>query len=504
MARHAYDNNKRNHLSPNPKMTDKWRLRIAMSSPVAGSRARSSIMTRASETAKALSRAHIPISARAGAGAYQGAAGGIFTNGGRGSAIRRDAGLATASCLRGKRVAVVVFSYYPADPRPRREAEALVNQGMDVELICIRQDKDERPHENFNGVDILRVPMKRRRGSRFAYLFQYSSFTLISFILLAFRSLTRRYALVHVHNMPDSLVFSALVPKLLGAKVILDLHDPMPELMMTISNLGKESRAVAVLKRIEKWSTGFADLVLTVNRACRTLFSSRSCPAEKIRVIMNSPDEGIFKARLLDPGEPLRRDPTRPFVIMYHGSLVERHGLDLAVDALKAVRKGIPTAELRVYGQRTPFLDEVMGLVRESGLQDTVRYMGGRNLEGIVEAIGECDLGVIPNRRSIFTEINTPTRIFEYLAQGKPVIAPRAQGIQDYFNEQSLIFFELGDGDDLARKIEYVFTHPGEVKETVIRGQEIYLNHKWSTEVKGFVDIISELLVADPRRGSNL
>ncbi len=410
----------------------------------------------------------------------------------------------SSSRLRGKRAAIVVFSYYPDDPRPRREAEALVNEGMNVELICIRQSKGEEARETFNGVDILRVPMKRRRGGKFAYLFQYSSFTLISFLLLAFRSLTRTYDLVHVHNMPDFLVFSALVPKLLGAKVVLDLHDPMPELMMTISNLRENSRAVGMLKRIEKWSTGFADLVLTVNQACRKLFASRSCLAEKIQVIMNSPDEKIFGARLVSRDGLPRRDTTKPFVIMYHGSLVERHGLDLAVRAVKAVKKSIPTIELRVYGHRTPFLDEVMDSVRESDMQDAVRYVGGKDLEEIVEAIGECDLGVIPNRRSIFTEINTPTRIFEYLTQGKPVLAPRAQGIQDYFDEQSLIFFELGDADDLARKIKHVYFHPGEIKESVIRGQQIYLNHKWSTEREDFVKIISELLKPNVPKRSNV
>ena len=62
----------------------------------------------------------------------------------------------------------------------------------------------------------------------------------------------------------------------------------------------------------------------------------------------------------------------------------------------------------------------------------------------------QSDIGVIPNRRSIFTEINTPTRIFEYLSQGKPVIAPRVPGIVDYFGPEDLVFFELGDADDLA------------------------------------------------------
>src|SRR6185312_5770487 len=96
-----------------------------------------------------------------------------------------------------------------------------------------------------------------------SYIGQYSSFLLTSLVYLAFRSLTRRYDFVHVHNMPDVLVFSALVPKILGAKVVLDLHDPMPELMQTIFQLPEDSFSVRVLKRFEKWSIGFADLVLT-------------------------------------------------------------------------------------------------------------------------------------------------------------------------------------------------------------------------------------------------
>ena len=65
--------------------------------------------------------------------------------------------------------------------------------------------------------------------------------------------------------MPDILVLSALVPKTLGAKVILDLHDPMPELMMTIFNVGQDSVWVRTLKRLEEWSIRRTDLALTVN-----------------------------------------------------------------------------------------------------------------------------------------------------------------------------------------------------------------------------------------------
>lgn len=397
--------------------------------------------------------------------------------------------------LCGKRVAVVVFSHYPSDPRPRRAAEALSRLGMNVEVICLRQDKGEPRRETREGIRIRRVSLKRRRGGKFSYVFQYAAFLLISLVLLAFRSVRGRYHLVHVHNMPDILVFAAVVPKVFGSKVILDLHDPMPELMTTIFGLAPESFGVRLLKNFERWSIRFAHAVLTVNQACKRLFTGRGCPPEKVLVVMNSPDEGIFKYRETAP-VPIERNDGKPFVIMYHGSLVERHGLDVGVSALGVIKQAIPRAELRIYGQSTPFLERVLNSVRGSDLEKSVRYFGPRTLEQIVEAIDECDVGIIPNRRSIFTEINTPTRIFEYLSRGKPVIAPAVPGILDYFSDGQLIFFELGDANDLARKLEYVCFHPEEVEKTVRLGQAIYREHKWSAERAKFTTLVGQLLAA--------
>jgi glycosyltransferase involved in cell wall biosynthesis len=132
--------------------------------------------------------------------------------------------------------------------------------------------------------------------------------------------------------------------------------------------------------------------------------------------------------------------------------------------------------------------------VRARGLSDAVRYLGLIRLEDIVEAIAQCDVGIIPNQRSVFTQINTPTRVFEYLAVGKPVIAPRAAGIQDYFDEESLVFFELGDADDLARKMEYVFHHRREVLDVVRRGQEVYRAHAWREEKRTLLTLTAGLL----------
>ena len=404
-----------------------------------------------------------------------------------------DNALDDGNLFEGYRSAVLLFSEYPADPRPRRAAEALARQGMSVDVFCLQGGPEEPKHENIDGVNVFRFAMKRRRGGKAVYIYQYGAFLLAAFAFLSRRSLGRRYHLVHVHNMPDILVFSALIPKIFGAKIILDLHDPMPELMMTIFKLSPESRAVRLLKFFEKWSTGFADLVLTVNEASKRIYTSRSCPPEKVHVVMNSPDEEIFRFVPVNSQKGEDDRSVKPFVIMYHGSIFSRNGLDLAVDALELTRRSIPNAMLIICGDNNAFLEQVMSSIKARGLQDAVSYLGRRNQRQIAEAIDTCSIGVIPNRRNIFTEMNTPTRIFEYLARGKAVIAPRARGIEDYFGPEDILYFELGDAADLARKIEYAFFHPDEIEQIVSRGQKIYLAHRWKREKNGLVNVIARL-----------
>jgi glycosyltransferase involved in cell wall biosynthesis len=393
--------------------------------------------------------------------------------------------------LAGKRAGMVVFSLYPADPRPRRALDALIKEGMKIDLIC-EGDKKSPRREILSNLEIVRIPIRHYRGGALSYAYQYSAFILASAAILASRSLRGRYDLIYVHNMPDILILSALLPKLFGARVILDQHDPMPELMRTIFNLDEESFGVQVIRRLEKWSIARANLVITVNVACKRLFSARSCNADKIGVVMNSPDGELFPYRAARSYPA--PTPGRPFVIMYHGSLVERNGLELAVDALAQLHKAIPRAELRIYGRRTPFLEKVMDKVHSLGLEKNVCYLGVRQLEELAHEIEGCDVGIIPNQRNTFTEINTPTRIFEYLALGKPVIAPRTPGIQDYFDSDSLLFFESGDSEELAKKMEYAATHVAEITAIAERGQQVYLAHTWQQEKETLVGLVVGLI----------
>ena len=448
--------------------------------------------------------------------------------------------------LAGKRIAVIVFSYFTSDPRVFREASALAGAGAEVDLFCLRKTEAELTSERINNVWVTRARVTKRRVGLLHYIKQYALFTGLAFLWLTGRilkrGLRRRYDLVHVHNMPDFLVFAALPAKLLGAKVVLDLHDPMPEVLTAKEDL-KASRflfLLNVLLKIEKLAISFADLVLTPNIAFRDLFTSRSGPEGKIQIVMNSPLEenfpltaplppppppapplpkttsGTFKLAIspsgtrggLDirmsslkeilppeifPAPPEVKKPVPPFILMYHGTLVERHGLHNALATVAALRKTIPNLRFHFYGAETEYSKgTILPLIEKLDIGDIVQYFGEQPQTAIADAIRASTLGLIPNLRTAFTEINFPTRIFEYLALGKPVLVPQTRGITDYFSPADMLFFE--NEEDLPARIQWIFDHPGETYALVERGQAVYTKHLWKTEHFKFLTLIAHLL----------
>lgn len=395
------------------------------------------------------------------------------------------------SPLKGKKAAVVVFSFFPNDPRPARAAFALAEAGMKVDYFCLARP-GQALSETVSGVNVTRFKLDKKRGNKLYYIFQYLVFLIASFIWVSKRS---GYDLVHVHNMPDFLVFSALLPKLRGAKVVLDLHDPMPEVFIT--KFGPRHPLVRLLYFFEKLSIGFADLVLTPNKAFERLFLSRN-KNRKIAVVMNAPTEKIFPLRLPSLRKKSGADE-RPFVLMFHGTLVERHGLHLAIEAVDFLLNSIPNLRFHLYGAETDYLtEEILPLINRLGIGDKVIYFGEKSLDKIALAIGESDLGIIPNLKTPFTEINFPTRIFEYLACGKPVIVPSTEGIRDYFDENNMFFFEAGEVDSLEARIKEVYRSPEESARIVARGQEVYAECTWTGQKAAFIKEISALLTPPP------
>jgi len=387
-----------------------------------------------------------------------------------------------------KKILMVVYSYFPQDVRPRREAEALINAGYEVDMICLKLP-DQNKFEETCGVNTYRVNLSKSRSSRRKYIFLYASFFVRSFFLLNRLYLKNRYAVIHVHNMPDFLVFLSMIPKIFGAKVILDLHDPTPEMLMTKFAEERDSRLTKILKWQEKVSIRFAHKIITTNKSFLDKFISRGCPSDKINIVMNSPQESIFNNR----SNSKEKSDKNKYVVMYHGIIIKRYGFEELLNAVNLLKDKIPGLELKIYGtgEDLPIFIE---MVQKLDLENIVKYFGQVPIEKIVEIIPECNVGIIPNRLTPFTKLNFPTRIFEYLHLNRPVVVPRTQGIKDYFDESSIFYFNAGDAENLANVIFNVYSNPTKTSDVVNKGYNIYQNYRWELQSKNLIKIYEELL----------
>ena len=192
-------------------------------------------------------------------------------------------------------VCILRHSSYPAELNVRREAEALFKDGYEVHVICLREEA-QPAREVIGGIQVRRLPVRHRRGKIARYLFEYNAFFLLASIELLRLHQRFRLRAIQVNTMPDYLVFAALIPRLLGARVVLHLHEPMPELFATMFPQRRYAWLRTLIRWSERLSLAFADRVLTVTNEMRDNVSRRGADAGKITVIVNVPDDDLIRS----------------------------------------------------------------------------------------------------------------------------------------------------------------------------------------------------------------
>ncbi len=291
--------------------------------------------------------------------------------------------------------------------------------------------------------------------------------------------------------MPDILVFTTILPKIFGTKIILDLHDPMPEVFISKFGLSEKDLLLRSVISQEKISFKYADRVITTNIAFVNAFKFRGNDVSKITLVMNSPQDNVFQAV---PYQRLPEDKNK-FIVMYHGTIVKRHGLDDAIKAITKLKEKIPGLEFWIFGSGE-FLKEMEDEINNSHLNTFIKYKGSVMVDEIAKTIPMIDLGIIPNKKTPFTEINFPVRIFEYLYFQKPVIVSKTKGILDYFKEDEIFYFDGGNVDDLAKVIFQIYSNPQNSKTTILKGYAVYECNNWkkqsTTLLNLYLDIFSE------------
>jgi glycosyltransferase involved in cell wall biosynthesis len=289
--------------------------------------------------------------------------------------------------------------------------------------------------------------------------------------------------------MPDFLVFAAWYPKLTGTKLILDIHDVVPELFANKFHTKLKSAFVELLKVVEKMSASFVDHVIVSNHLWHKTVIARSAPESKCSVVMNHVDPEMF------PRHAKTREDGK-FIVLFPGSLQWHQGLDIAIEAFARVKKSVPNAEFHIYcGAGGDRQDELKRLVKQLGLEDSVKFNKGVSLDQMAQVIANADLGVVPKRADSFGNEAYSTKIMEFMSQGVPVVISRTKIDTLYFREGVVHFFRSGDSAAMAQAMLDVIKDTKLRQSLVARGFDYVEQNGWGRKKKEYVDLIDSLSI---------
>lgn len=387
-----------------------------------------------------------------------------------------------------RRVAMVSFSFYETDNRVIRYAEALAARGDEVEVLALRRTPDVPHEEVLNGVRVVRIRDRfdKSSSSRLGHLLPVLAFIRRAQAWLRRSHGRRPYDLLHIHNMPDFVVFAGWYPKWKGAKVILDIHDIVPELYASKFGRAPHGPMHAALLWMERRSARFADHVIIANHLWRDRYAARTGTTGRCTAIINHVDDAVFKPA------PRRRADGRK-IILFPGGLQWHQGVDVAIDAFKRVHDRIPAAEFHIYGDGIA-RESLRQQARDLGLNGSVRFFEPRPLREIAAVMADADLGVVPKRADSFGNEAYSTKIMEFMAAGVPVVVSDTMVDRHYFDDSVARFFPSGDAGALAEALADLLDDPGKCRDQAGRALHYVREHCWERRRADYLALVDGLL----------
>ena len=382
-------------------------------------------------------------------------------------------------------VCMLVYSFYESDNRVRRYAEALARRGDRVDVIALQSGSGPKV-EIINNVRLFRIQRRTRdETGPFSYLFRLLRFFFRSMFFLAIKEIKDHYDVVHVHSVPDFEVFAAWLSKVRGAKLILDIHDLVPEFYASKFRADRNSPGVRLLLLIERVSARFADHVIAANHLWRDRLLARSVIEGKCTVFLNYPDRLIF----------FRRGKTRAdgkFIMLYPGTLNYHQGLDLALRALARIKVQVPQAELHIYGRDQG--GNLAKLAKGLGLEEKVRFHDLVTLPEIAPIMENADLGIVPKRTDGFGNEAFSTKVFEFMALGVPVVVSNSAIDQYYFTDHVVEFFKGNDDVSLAESMLKLIQDKAKREALVKSANDFIKAYDWDLRKTEYFELLDTLV----------
>lgn len=381
---------------------------------------------------------------------------------------------------------MVAYAEYFNDARIKGYVNSLLKEGFSVDVFCLFDNYSNSVSKK--NLFIKFLGKKYQGESKKLYLFSYLLFLLKVFFYLTIHNFKKRYPVIHVHNQPDFLVFSAIIPKLMGSKLILDLHDIMMAGVFTKFNSSQESKLFKLMKFQTKISVAFCDVLFCADHSQQEFLLSNGIRKKDFFVFLNLPNEEFFKRR------KIRVDSNNVTKIVNHGTISHRLGLDILVKAVENASKNINVTLTLIGGGEQK--SELIDYCKKQGIFNKIVFFRDFiPVEQLQAEIEDFDIGVISMRSNpVYERCMLPVKLLEYAYIGIPVITSDLYGIRKYFSDEMVEYFPPDDVNELTNKIICLSKNNKRKVELINNAFKFFENYNWNKQEKKYLEIIDSFI----------
>ncbi len=318
---------------------------------------------------------------------------------------------------------------------------------------------------------------------------------------------TRRRIRQHIRHQNVSLIhahspcLNGLASIGLGRPLVYEMRSSWEDAAVSSGTTEEGSVRYRLSRLLETAAVRQAHAVTVICEGLKRELIGRGIAEHKITVVPNALPPAMF-----EPSDPERSDALRrrfglqdKRVIGFFGSFFEWEGVDKLVRAMPDVVAALPDARLLLAGGGRQEAD-LLRLAGSLGLSNAVIFAGRVGASVMRDFYGAADLMVYPRISHRLTEMVTPLKPLEAMAQGRPVVASDVGGHRELIeNGRTGFLYPVSDPDALAARIIEVLNSGSRIEE-VTRAARLFVEQerRWSVVCEKYLHVYEQLLAGAP------
>lgn len=348
-------------------------------------------------------------------------------------------------------------------------ALVMAEQGMQIDLLVYPEGADVA----IEGVRPIRIP--RVPGMGPVPVGPSAKKLVLDVVMVLWTIgllLRRRYDVVHAHE--EAVFWARFLRPIFRFRLIYDMHSSLPQQLVNF-RFTRSRVLIGAFKWLEDSCLRAADAVITICPDLRDYALAAGVPPDRHLLIENSVIEAVRLARRpgvdgagAGAGAPTVPDFSRP-TILYAGTFEAYQGVDLLVRAFARLAPRRRDCALVIAGGTPEQVESIRALARELDVSDRVVLTG---------RVGKSEASLYTRQATVLVSprlhgTNTPLKIYEQLASGRPLVATRIWSHTQVLTDEVCVLVEPTP-DDLARGLEQVLADPAAAAALAQRAKALY------------------------------